>query len=254
MQIPAVFGKYELLEKLSAGPVDLYRGRKAPNGPDITIQILNSKSTDAKSRFLQAARVMARTRHENISTVAEVGELDGYAYTVLEELPGEDIAGARKQNHFPSVRDALKAAAKVAGAFSFLEGHGVRIGEIVPQSVQIDFDGRVKAINAGFGPGEGAMGTFGALLYELMEAPGDAPAAAAELAQQCMDENPDIRPKNFGEVFGKLQHMVAPRLTRQPRNPGKSLVRLSVVVYGLVLLFTALAIIAWYFYQPPAAR
>ena len=42
-----------------------------------------------------------------------------------------------------------------------------------------------------------------------------------------------------------------PAPVRQPRNPGKSLIRLSIVVYGSVLLVAALAVWAWYWLQPP---
>ncbi|HLH43537.1 MAG TPA: SUMF1/EgtB/PvdO family nonheme iron enzyme [Bryobacteraceae bacterium] len=40
-------------------------------------------------------------------------------------------------------------------------------------------------------------------------------------------------------------------LVRQPRNPGRSLIRLSIVVYGSVILVTALAVWAWHWLQPP---
>ena len=38
---------------------------------------------------------------------------------------------------------------------------------------------------------------------------------------------------------------------KEPRNPGRSLIRLSIIVYSSVLAVTALAIVAWYVYQPP---
>lgn len=38
---------------------------------------------------------------------------------------------------------------------------------------------------------------------------------------------------------------------KEPRNPGRSLIRLSIIVYSSVLVVTALAVVAWYVYQPP---
>lgn len=38
---------------------------------------------------------------------------------------------------------------------------------------------------------------------------------------------------------------------KEPQNPGTSLIRLSIIVYALVLAFTGLAVVAWYFYKPP---
>ena len=38
---------------------------------------------------------------------------------------------------------------------------------------------------------------------------------------------------------------------RQPRNPGTSIIRLSIIVYAAVLACTALAVAAWYWYKPP---
>ena len=46
-------------------------------------------------------------------------------------------------------------------------------------------------------------------------------------------------------------NMQTPPPVRQPRNPGTSIIRLSIIVYASVLAFTALAVAAWYWYKPP---
>src|SRR5215469_13637791 len=48
-----------------------------------------------------------------------------------------------------------------------------------------------------------------------------------------------------------MEEPQVPGPVRQPRNPGQALIHLSIIVYGSVLAVAALAVWAWYWFQPP---
>jgi eukaryotic-like serine/threonine-protein kinase len=85
------------------------------------------------------------------------------------------------------------------------------------------------------------------------------PADIRNLVLECTAKNPLERPQRFGPVIERIERALEPRpeppaeqrRAKQPVNPGTSLVRLSIIVYGAVLVVTALAVATWFWIQPP---
>src|ERR1700682_6394714 len=97
MQLPAMVGKYELLEFLGGGMSHVYRGRDTVIDRPVVVKILtdvSSKDPEAKARFLQEGRLAGNVQHENIVSVFDFGEQDGLPYIVMEYLQGEDLRTA----------------------------------------------------------------------------------------------------------------------------------------------------------------
>jgi formylglycine-generating enzyme required for sulfatase activity len=243
MQLPVSLGKYEITELLHRGAIEVYRGREISTEQPVTVQVAGADAT-ARERLLQIARVMGKARHESIARVLKIGEFEGRPYALTEELEPADLS------NIGGARERLRAGAKIAGALSYFESNRVPIGDIRADDVYVDPDGHIKLVNAGTPGPIGAIPSFGALLTSLLEHTEEVPGPARQLANQCTAPSAEDRPRNFGEISRRLQAMLAPQVVRQPRNPGKSLVNLSIYVYGAVLAVTVLAIITWYWYQP----
>ncbi|HEY6347240.1 MAG TPA: bifunctional serine/threonine-protein kinase/formylglycine-generating enzyme family protein [Bryobacteraceae bacterium] len=106
-----------------------------------------------------------------------------------------------------------------------------------------------------------------AVFYQILNTPLDpaaleaagVPADIRNLILECTAKNPLERPQSFGPVIERLERLLEPRPeppaeqrpAKQPVNPGTSLIRLSIIVYGAVLVVTALAIATWFWVQPP---
>lgn len=101
--------------------------------------------------------------------------------------------------------------------------------------------------------------TMEAVFYEVLNTPLDpaaleaagVPANIRNLVLECTAKNPLERPQGFGPVLERLERTLQPHRAKQPVNPGTSLIRLSIIVYGTVLVVTALAIATWFWTQPP---
>jgi hypothetical protein len=152
MQLPAMVGKYELLEFLGGGMSHVYRSRDTVIDRPVVVKILTGESCsdpDAKARFLQEARLAGNIQHENIVSVFDYGEHDGRPFIVMEYLRGEDLREALRAGRAGSLLERMKIALQIAGALEYVHGLGVIHRDIKPENIHIDPNGRVKLMDFG---------------------------------------------------------------------------------------------------------
>jgi serine/threonine protein kinase len=152
MQIPAIVGKYELLEFLGGGMSHVYRARDTVIDRPVVVKLLTvdaCQNVEAKARFLQEARLAGNIQHENIVSVFDFGEHEGRPYIVMEYLKGEDLRDAIRGGHTGSLMDRIKIALHIAEALEYVNGRGIVHRDIKPENVHIDPNGRVKLMDFG---------------------------------------------------------------------------------------------------------
>jgi eukaryotic-like serine/threonine-protein kinase len=152
MQIPAIVGKYELLEFLGGGMSHVYRGRDTVIDRPVVVKLLTvdaCRDAEAKARFLQEARLAGNIQHENIVSVFDFGEHEGRPFIVMEYLKGEDLRDAIRASHTGSLIDRMKIALEIAEALEYVNGRGIVHRDIKPENVHIDPKGRVKLMDFG---------------------------------------------------------------------------------------------------------
>jgi len=152
MQIPAIVGKYELLEFLGGGMSHVYRARDTVIDRPVVLKLLTldaCREVEAKARFLQEAKLAGNIQHENIVSVFDFGEHDGRPFIVMEYLKGEDLRHAIRDGHTGSLMERMKIALKIAEALEYVNGRGIVHRDIKPENVHMDPQGRVKLMDFG---------------------------------------------------------------------------------------------------------
>jgi eukaryotic-like serine/threonine-protein kinase len=152
MQIPAIVGKYELLEFLGGGMSHVYRGRDTVIDRPVVVKLLTENAcqdAEAKARFLQEARLAGNIQHENIVSVFDFGEHEGRPFIVMEYLQGEDLRDAIRASHTGSLIDRMKIALEIAEALEYVNGRGIVHRDIKPGNVMVTPDGTVKLMDFG---------------------------------------------------------------------------------------------------------
>ncbi len=152
MQIPAIVGKYELLEFLGGGMSHVYRARDTVIDRPVVVKLLTEdacRDVEAKARFLQEARLAGNIQHENIVSVFDFGEHEGRPFIVMEYLKGKDLRDAIRGGHTGSLVERMKIALQIADALEYVNGRGIVHRDIKPENVHIDANGRVKLMDFG---------------------------------------------------------------------------------------------------------
>ncbi|MBK5291854.1 MAG: protein kinase [Acidobacteriia bacterium] len=255
MELPASFGKYELIELLGGGMAQVYRGRDSAIGRTVAVKILHeSADADAKARFLREARTAGNIDHENIIHIYDFGEVEGCPYMVMEFLRGQDLRHAIQKEETGPIANRLDIALGIAKALEHIHSLGVVHRDIKPDNIHVDLQGKVKLIDFGIAKtadsnltqpgftlgtpsymspeqvrGEATSSTvdvyaFGILLYELLT--GKHPVRAdslMEVFQKILQEPIDMAPLEQAGVGQSVVELIQRSVAKKPAERPQSM-------------------------------
>ena len=166
-------GRYELLRELGRGATGrVYLARQ----PDLDrlvavkeLDVLGAADPAAGRRF---ARAVGPLSHPNVVTVLEAFEQDGTPFVAMELLERGSLRPYVRGLSLAQVAGVLEG---MLAGLAHAEEHGVAHGELVPESLMVTDDGRVKIADLGIPRPSGAtpapgsdLRAAGAIAAELL--------------------------------------------------------------------------------------
>ncbi|MCC6342342.1 MAG: protein kinase [Bryobacterales bacterium] len=152
MQLPVMFGKYELQKFLGGGMSQVYKATDTVLGRIVAVKVLTDegcRDDDTKARFLMEARMSGNMIHDNIIRIHDYGEIGGRPYIVMEFLVGEDLRTAIDKGHTGDLKQRLGIALQAARALGFVHSKNIIHRDIKPENLHIDESGRVRLMDFG---------------------------------------------------------------------------------------------------------
>jgi serine/threonine protein kinase len=137
------FGGYKLEERIGTGGMaSIYKAFDeslsrwvALKVMPIQAQVTGEARETVLARFRQEAQAIARLRHQNILTIYGYGEEEGWAYIVMEYLPGGSLQDRLKSNGPFEWKRALQVVMPVAQALAFGHQQGIIHRDIKPANI-----------------------------------------------------------------------------------------------------------------------
>lgn len=161
---PIRLGRYLLVEQVGAGANGIVYAAYDPElDRRIALKLLSVRE-DCGAARLAEARAMARLSHPHVAAIHDVGEFEWAhlgveprpaqsggprgLYLVLEYVQGDNIATwvARTQPHW---RRGLAMLMEIISGLAAAHRHGIVHGDIKPDNVLVDDNGRVKIVDFG---------------------------------------------------------------------------------------------------------
>jgi serine/threonine protein kinase len=140
------FGGYELREMVGAGGMaSIYKGFDETLSRWVAIKVIPIQAVPSAEetmleRFRLEARAIAALRHRNILTIYGYGEEEGWAYIVMEYVPGGSLQDRMKRGEPFTWEQALTIIMPVADALAFAHSHGVIHRDIKPANILMPQD------------------------------------------------------------------------------------------------------------------
>ncbi|QDT26940.1 serine/threonine protein kinase [Gimesia panareensis] len=146
-------GKYQIEKEIGAGGMGaVFLAKDTTLNRLAALKILprdKAENPVLVKRFKAEGQAAAHLRHENIVSVYDAGEEDGYLYIALEYVEGTDLHNLiGKRNRIP-VRRSLEIITQVTEALAHAYQQGIVHRDIKPANILIRQDGVVKLTDLG---------------------------------------------------------------------------------------------------------
>ncbi|MBV8051159.1 MAG: protein kinase [Acidobacteriaceae bacterium] len=121
-------------------------------GRRVAIKVLTgpySDNPDFLARFYREAVCTANLQHQNIVTVYELGDQDGYPFLVMEYLEGESLDSLISSSRALQISEKLEIIAQVCAGLQYAHQQGVIHRDIKPANIVVLKDGTPKIVDFG---------------------------------------------------------------------------------------------------------
>ena len=122
------------------GMATVYLATQMSLGRSVALKVLNDPETPQFfERFFNEGRCVARLRHDNLVTIYDIGQGEGFYYIAMEHLPGGDLKSRMAQGMKSS--QSLKIIARLASCLGYVHSQGLVHRDIKPSNVLFRGDG-----------------------------------------------------------------------------------------------------------------
>jgi len=140
--MPASIGKYKILGKLGKGGMgDIYKAMQEPLNRVVAIKVLPpqfSRDDEFSKRFEIEAKAISLLQHQNIVTIHEYGEDDGYRYIAMQYIDGMDLGNYIAETKVIAVSDIIDFSKQICRGLLYAHTHNVVHRDIKPQNILLD--------------------------------------------------------------------------------------------------------------------
>lgn len=136
------FGGYELKELIGTGGVaSIYKGYDPRLARWVAVKVISIQAAGGEveetmlARFRQEAQAIAALRHRNILTIYGYGEEEGWAYIIMEYVPGGSLKDRMDLGKPFTWEQALTIVIPVSQALAFAHDHEIIHRDIKPANI-----------------------------------------------------------------------------------------------------------------------
>ncbi len=167
------FGRYELLERISAGGMaEIFRAvDKAKNHIVALKRILPQIAEDEEfvQMFEDEARIASQLEHPHIARMLDFGRIEDSYYIAFEYVNGRDLRAlfdrCARMGEFPPLSFLLYTFARIGEGLAYAHARKDDDGlpqsivhrDVSPQNIMVSFDGDVKLIDFGIAKAAGKL-------------------------------------------------------------------------------------------------
>lgn len=144
------FGRYEVIGELGRGGMGtVYEARRIDDTSDSPVALKFAQRRGGVAELGREARLLEHLRHPNIAALIDIDRFDDESiYLVMERVQGISLRRHVVQTR-PNAAALVGIIATLADAVAFAHSRSVHHGDIKPENVLVEADGRPKLLDFG---------------------------------------------------------------------------------------------------------
>ena len=200
-------GPYRIGSRVGAGGMgEVYKAHDSRLGRTVAIKVLPAHlamDPQGRKRFEREARAVAALNHPHISTLYDIGAVDGVDFLVMEFLDGETLAARLAKGALPLAK-ALEYSAQIASALTSAHRAGIVHRDLKPGNIMLT-GGGTKLLDFGLAKPLSAAAAIDETSSRDLTGPGTVLGTAHYMApEQIEGKDADARSDLF--AFGVVMH------------------------------------------------
>ena len=149
-------GRYEILQSLGRGGVgEVFKARDRQLDRLVAVKVIHPQLAEDPGFLRRLKRELLAARkvgHNNIGRIFDLGQADGIKFIMMEHIQGEDLKRVLAQRKKIVPDEACSILEQVCQALAAAHSKGVIHGNLKPQNIVLDAQGRAVVIDLGIAP------------------------------------------------------------------------------------------------------
>lgn len=141
-KIPDAIGNYTILGRLGKGGMgDIYKAIQNPLNRVVALKVLPPhfvRDEEFAQRFEIEARAISLLQHQNIVSIYEYGEEEGYRYFAMQFVDGMDLSQLIESHREVPINEVVDYSRQICRGLRYAHQHDVIHRDIKPQNILID--------------------------------------------------------------------------------------------------------------------
>jgi eukaryotic-like serine/threonine-protein kinase len=151
--IPECIGHYKVTGRLGKGGMgDIYKAIQEPLNRIVALKVLPPKfgrDEEFARRFEIEAKAISLLQHQNIVSIYEYGEEDGYRFFAMQFVDGTDLSRYIGDHREVGITEIIDFSKQICRGLRYAHANNVIHRDIKPQNILIDKGGVVKLSDFG---------------------------------------------------------------------------------------------------------
>lgn len=151
--VPAYIGHYRIMGVLGKGGMgDIYKAVQEPLNRVVALKVLPpqfSRDDEFAKRFEIEARAISLLQHQNIVSIFEYGDEDGYQFFAMQFVDGTDLGRYIADHRLISVPEIIDISKQICRGLRYAHSNNIIHRDIKPQNVLLDKKGNVRLSDFG---------------------------------------------------------------------------------------------------------